>query len=392
MALQFVPAPQAAHAFRRRHRHLPPWPLRRLPARGPPACCRRTRLRRIRRGLRATSRSTRTDRAPPCRKPLAASNVRTRRRLGQYADNLVHFLHQLGGQVLRIGSPARRRGHDGYAPGPGRSRAAIRNVNKESTAPPFFGSQKSDPRRGHCAAARIRGRRATCRHASSRPRAGASSVEVAGTLAGRRPPSRTRLINQLHHPARRLPSPRLALLTKDPRRRLGPRTRCIVGPTAAGHLAGGFRKPISENIAYLPAPARTRRCSKGAAVVDRFLERACRQGTRSGDQVLTIGARRRAHARNAWKNCCWSTSTALPDDNFLATIQGIGDVHRRRPHRVRPRRRALPTTPGKLVAYFGVLPIEVAGGDDRDGKSRGPRRFVMSFAAATTWSAVLSCG
>ncbi len=35
-------------------------------------------------------------------------------------------------------------------------------------------------------------------------------------------------------------------------------------------------------------------------------------------------------------------------------------------------------TPAKLVAYFGVLPIEASSGVDRDGRARAPRRFVMS--------------
>jgi len=35
-------------------------------------------------------------------------------------------------------------------------------------------------------------------------------------------------------------------------------------------------------------------------------------------------------------------------------------------------------TPGKLVSYFGVLPIEAASGVDRDGQPRGPKRYVMS--------------
>ncbi len=34
-------------------------------------------------------------------------------------------------------------------------------------------------------------------------------------------------------------------------------------------------------------------------------------------------------------------------------------------------------TPGKLVAYFGVLPIEASSGVDRDGRARAPRRLVM---------------
>jgi hypothetical protein len=35
-------------------------------------------------------------------------------------------------------------------------------------------------------------------------------------------------------------------------------------------------------------------------------------------------------------------------------------------------------SPGKLVAYFGVLPIEMSSGIDRDGQPRGSRRYVMS--------------
>src|SRR5436305_11767669 len=35
-------------------------------------------------------------------------------------------------------------------------------------------------------------------------------------------------------------------------------------------------------------------------------------------------------------------------------------------------------TPGKLVAYFGVQPIEMSSGIDRDGQPRSSRRWVMS--------------
>src|SRR5262249_42771692 len=68
---------------------------------------------------------------------------------------------------------------------------------------------------------------------------------------------------------------------------------------------------------------------------------------------------------------------ALPTANHLATIPGLGavtaavltafilDIERF-------------ASPGKLVAYFGALPIEVASGVDRDGQARGPRRYVRS--------------
>jgi hypothetical protein len=68
---------------------------------------------------------------------------------------------------------------------------------------------------------------------------------------------------------------------------------------------------------------------------------------------------------------------ALPQRNYLDSIPGLGavtaavltacilDIDRFQ-------------TPGKLVAYFGVLPIEAASGVDRDGQPRGPKRYVMS--------------
>ena len=72
--------------------------------------------------------------------------------------------------------------------------------------------------------------------------------------------------------------------------------------------------------------------------------------------------------RNAWKTC-WTPIAACPAPNHLDTIPGIGDVTA-----------AVLTafildidrfaTPNKLVAYFGVMPIEMSSGVDRDGKPR----------------------
>ena len=80
---------------------------------------------------------------------------------------------------------------------------------------------------------------------------------------------------------------------------------------------------------------------------------------------------------------------ALPRVNRLDAIPGVGavialilDVDRFE-------------TPAKLVAYFGVLPIEAASGVDRDGRARSPRRFVMSrrgndLVRRYLWMAALS--
>src|SRR5262249_36054198 len=51
--------------------------------------------------------------------------------------------------------------------------------------------------------------------------------------------------------------------------------------------------------------------------------------------------------------------------------------------------------PGKLVAYFGVLPIETSSGVDRDGQPRGARRYVMcrrgnDLVRRYLWMAALS--
>ena len=52
-------------------------------------------------------------------------------------------------------------------------------------------------------------------------------------------------------------------------------------------------------------------------------------------------------------------------------------------------------TPGQLVAYFGVLPIEMSSGVDRDGQPRASRRSVMSkrgndLVRRYLWMAALS--
>src|SRR5205085_5499676 len=84
----------------------------------------------------------------------------------------------------------------------------------------------------------------------------------------------------------------------------------------------------------------------------------------------------------------------LPKANHLDSIPGIGDVTA-----------AVLTasvldigrfaTPGKLTAYFGVLPIGMSSGIDRDGQPRSSRRYVMSkrgndLARRYLWMAALS--
>ena len=106
-------------------------------------------------------------------------------------------------------------------------------------------------------------------------------------------------------------------------------------------------------------------------------------------QLRDAGARQKR-----LENLLISAYRALPQVNHLDTIPGVGavtaavltafvlDVDRFE-------------TPGKLVAYFGVLPIEVSSGVDRDGQARTPRRFVMSrrgndLVRRYLWMAALS--
>jgi hypothetical protein len=84
----------------------------------------------------------------------------------------------------------------------------------------------------------------------------------------------------------------------------------------------------------------------------------------------------------------------LPATNHLATIKGFGEVTA-----------AILTafvldidrfaTPGQLVNYFGVLPVEASSGIDRDGTPRGPKRYKMSprgndLVRRYLWMAALS--
>jgi hypothetical protein len=94
------------------------------------------------------------------------------------------------------------------------------------------------------------------------------------------------------------------------------------------------------------------------------------------------------------ENLLVSSYLQLPEANHLDSIPGIGAVTA-----------SVLTafmldsdrfeTPGKVVAYFGVLPIEASSGVDREGKPRGPRRYVMSrrgndLVRRYLWMAALS--
>jgi transposase len=293
---------------------------------------------------------------------------------GQYAENLLHFLHALATPdpnapaapppfhlVLSCGDPQRNKNY----------RAAL------------FGSKKSDPIEARAAArfaltekptadpplsAELR----TLRHIASRLQAVVRQ--------------RTRLRNQLQH-LLALTFPELALLTND----------LAAGwvlellhryPTAA--LLAAAPPPDLAAIPYLPdqqvAPLLAHARASIASLTGVTAAELVREQVR---QLRDGGARQKR-----LENLLVVAYRALPRPNHLDTIAGIGAVTA-----------AVLTafildigrfaTPGKLVAYFGALPIEAASGVERDGQARAPRRRVMSrrgndLVRRYLWMAALS--
>jgi transposase len=274
---------------------------------------------------------------------------------GQYADNLLHFLHGLAGATeasrlaqgtcsISCGDPQRNKNY----------RAAL------------FGNKKSDP---------IEARAAARFAVSERPAATPplpAELRLLRHIAGRLQAvvrQRTRLINQFHH-LLALTFPELGLLIKD--LAAGWVLELVQRYPTAPCLAGASATDLAH-IPYLPHQrinallehARTSIASLGGSASEELLR----------DQVRQL---RDASARQKrLENLLVQAYHALPKANQLDTIPGIGDVTA-----------AVLTalildidrfeTANHLVAYFGVLPIEVSSGIDRDGQSRGPRRYVMS--------------
>src|SRR5262249_25797235 len=179
----------------------------------------------------------------------------------------------------------------------------------------------------------------------------------------------TRLINQFHH-LLALTFPELALRTKD--LAAGWVLELVHRYPTAALLAAATAADLGT-IPYLPQ-------AQVAPLLDHaHASIAPSAGAAAGDRARDHVRRRRdAGARqNRLEKLLVGAYQALPQDNQLATIPGSGDVTA-----------AVLTafvldinrfaTPGKLVAYLGVLPIEASSGVDRDRQARGPRRFVLS--------------
>ncbi len=298
---------------------------------------------------------------------------------GPYADNLLHFLHRLGRPV--VDAPG--------APTPGSPAPFTltlscgdpqRNKNYRAA---LFGSHKSDPIEARAAA------RFALTEKPVRDTPLSLELRTLRQVAGRLQAvvrQRTRLINQFHH-LLALTFPELALLTKD--LAAGWVLELVHRYPTAPLLAQATPADLAA-IAYLPdtqvtpllAHART---SVGSLAGDTAAE-LVREQVR---QLRDVGARQKR-----LENLLVAAYERLPAPNHLATIPGIGPVTA-----------AVLTafildidrfpTPGKLVAYFGILPVEVSSGVDRDGQPRGPRRLVMSrrgndLVRRYLWMAALS--
>ena len=271
---------------------------------------------------------------------------------GQYADNLQHFLHFLAAAApsdrstftLSLGDPQRNKNY----------RAAI------------YGSKKSDPTEA-AAAARFA---LTERPAGVTPMS--TELRTLRQVAGRLQATvrqRTRLINQFHK-LLALVFPELALLTKDVA--AGWVLELVHRFPTARRLAAATPDQL-QDIPYLAHDRIDTLLTHARTSVASLHDAALQELIR--DQVRQL---RDVHARQKrLENTLIAVYRRLPQPNHLDTIPGIGPVTA-----------AVLTafildidrfeTPGKLVAYFGILPIEAASGIDRDGKPRGPKRYVMS--------------
>jgi transposase len=285
----------------------------------------------------------------------------------QYADNLLHFLHTLHARLanasftISCGDPQRNKNY----------RAAL------------FGSKKSDPVEARAVA------HYALRHQCMPVKMLSAELRTLRQVAGRLQAvvrQRTRLKNQFHLLLART-FPELALLVKDIAS-AWILTLCERYPTvkllaaASAHDIGQIPYLPDKLIDTLLAHAR----DSIASLEDDTIAELVRDQVR---QLRDVCAR-----QSRLEKTLVDTYQKLPDANHLDSIPGFGEVTA-----------AILTaflldidrfaTPNKLVAYFGVMPIEAGSGVDRAGKARAPKRYVMSsrgndLVRRYLWMAALS--
>jgi transposase len=263
---------------------------------------------------------------------------------GHYADNLLAFLATLPEpKTISCGDPQRNKNY----------RAAI------------FGQKKSDPVESAAAA-----RYALTEKPQPMPVV-SPQIRLLGHLASRLEAQArqvTRLINQLHNLLARA-FPELALLVGDIS--AGWVLKLLDRYPTAAKLAGARRAAL-ERIPYLPhqhiADLLNRARASVASLSGPLAEELVR------DQARQV---QDAHTRQkSLEKMLVQAYRQLPQPNHLDTIIGFGEVTAAiltakivDPHRF--------VKPGKLIAYFGVFPVEASSGIDREGKPRAPKRLVM---------------
>jgi transposase len=285
---------------------------------------------------------------------------------GQYADNLLHFLHSLAGVsgsrwTISCGDPIRNKNY----------RVAV------------FGAKKSDPVEA----------RAAARYALTEQPVVApvlsDSMRTLRQVAGRLQAvvrQRTRLINQFHH-LLALTFPELALLTKDIAAGWVLEL-CHRYPTAR-HLAQADADQLGQ-IPYLPHKRIDALLEHARTSIASLHDDAVAELVRDQVRQLRDSRARQLRLEKALADAYHD----LPAPNHLDSIPGIGavtagvltafilDIERFE-------------TPKKLVAYFGAMPIEVGSGVDRDGNARPSKRYVMcrrgnDLVRRYLWMAALS--
>ena len=229
----------------------------------------------------------------------------------------------------------------------------------------LFGAKKSDPVEARAAARYALAEKPTAVHVLSAEQR--TLRQVAGRLQAV-VRQRTRLINQFHH-LLALTFPELALLVKDIATGWV-LSLCDRYPTAK-HLAAATNDDIGQ-IPYLPhALSETllnHARSSIASLNDDTIAELVRDHVRQLRDVRARQLRLEETMVNAYH--------AIDEPNHIDSIPGIGDVTA-----------AVLTafildinrfeSPTKLTAYFGVMPIEISSGVERDGKARAAKRYVM---------------
>jgi transposase len=197
---------------------------------------------------------------------------------------------------------------------------------------------------------------------------------------------RTRLVNQLHQLlARTLPE--LAVLVKDIT--TGWVLEMLTRYPTARLLAQATDAEL-QAIPYLPHDRAGALLTAARDSVSSLSGEVAKELVR--DQVRQV--RDTTARQKRLENLLVSAYRDLPTTNHLATIKGFGEVTA-----------AVLTafildidrfaTPGQLVNYFGVLPVEASSGVERDGTPRGPKRYRMSprgndLVRRYLWMAALS--